>query len=226
MKKNIILIYFVLYSCASSLLADTCAIAVPQALTFTIAVPQEFLGQDSSLMVYMIDQAGCQHVGKCQVDSCSAKDIQILQNQLEITTLQEAEHFDTVVDLMTRQETLGQDVVMLHFEFDHEIQVLRVLVVKNSFLEDNPFDVLTLSLKEAKEFDQNHHTFKEFEDDMDALTKLVDNVDCAVMEQAIQQQDQQASRLKQYMLYAEIYMLMQYGRMKRAMHGVTSWLCS
>lgn len=191
------------------------------ASTFTIAVPQELLDQKSSLIVYMSGPTGpC--VGQCQLDN-TLKDRKILQNELKLTTLQTAASFDTVIDLMTQKEASGQDIVVLHFEFDNTIKVLQMLVVKNSFLEENPFDVLTLSVQETEEFDQNHHRFEEFSEELDDLAALVRNVDCVAMDASIKKDNKHNSLMNQYMLYAEIYMLMQYGRVKRAMHNMSSW---
>lgn len=217
MKKIIVLLCYVMHMCVSGLIAST----------FTIEVPQILLEQNSSLMVYMIDQTGHQRVGKCQLDS-NSKDRKILQNELEMTTVQEADSLDSVVDLMDSQVSLSQDVVILHFEFDNVVKVLRILVVKNSFLEDEPFDIFTLPLSpnESKELDQNHHAFQEFENDLDALSALVENVSAQEIQESSQQEDSRLFRANQYMLYAEIYMLMQYGRLKRAVHNMTSWFCS
>jgi hypothetical protein len=213
MKKIIILFCLVMYSCVSGLFSST----------FTIEVPQKLLDQNSSLMVYMIDQTGHQRVGKCQLDS-NSKERKILQQELEMTTVQEAENFATVLNLMDKPALLDQDIVIVHFEFDYAVRVLKILVVKNSFLEENLFDVLTLSIAENSEFEHNHHhTFEEFEDDLDVLSALVSNIDTKAMAESIQQEQKKASRLDQYMLYAEIYMLMQYGRMKRAIQNMTSW---
>ena len=194
------------------------------ASSFTIEVPQALLGQDSSLMIYMIDDLGHQHVGKCHIDS-HAKYRKILQNELELTTLQEAENFATVIDVTNASETLQQDVVILHFELDSFVKILRILVVKNSFLEENPFDVLTLSVAQDKKFEQNQHSFTEFEED-DLLSALVDNMDPQAMEQSLSEQQNTMSLLQQCKLYAEIYMLMQYGRVKRAVHNMSSWFCN
>src|SRR3990167_8614241 len=105
MKKIITLLSCLMYSYG----------AVLEASTFTIGVCKQLLDQNSSLMIYMIDQTGHQCIGKCQLDS-NFKYRKILQNDLKMTTLQEAERFDAVVDLMDTQETLNQDVVILHFE--------------------------------------------------------------------------------------------------------------
>lgn len=186
--------------------------------SFTIEVPQELLEKKSSLIIYMLDSNGNQCIGKCQLDS-SHLSRKISQNELQLATCEEANRFDTVVDLMVPQ-TGSANVVVLHFEFDSSVRILRMLVVKESLLEENPFDVLTV---DQTSFEVMHHEFSEFENDFDALSDLVANVDSAAMDKSIERQEQQSSRLGQYMLYAEIYMLMQYGRMKRIVNDVTSW---
>ncbi len=209
MKRIIILLSSLIYLCDLQLNAST----------FTIGVPQELIDQNSSLMVYMVDDFGQQCVGKCQIDG-HEKHRTIVQNDLEITTLQEAENFATVVDLTNSPEILPQDVIVLHFELDNSVRIFRILIVKNSFLEDNPFDVLTLSVAQNNELEKNHHCFIEFENDFDPLSDLVDNVDAYAVSSM---QHNSTTRLDQYKLYAQIYMLMQYGRMKRAVRNVSSW---
>lgn len=208
MKKIIILLFCTMYSCPSNFFAST----------FTVGVPQEFVDQNSALMVYIVDSIGNLQIGRYQLDS-KKKCRTIFQNELEMTTWQEPEFLDSAVNLLDSQESLGQDVVILHFEFDHTVKILKILVVKSSFLEDNPFDVLTFPVEEQKKL----HAFEEFDEEDDALDALVNNMDVGAMEKSIQEHDQQTSRLDQYMLYAEIYMLMQYGRVKRVVHNVTSW---
>ena len=203
-----------LYSYGSSLTASC---------SFTVRVPQELLAQHASLVVFMVDASGNQCIGKCQLDSSSMYH-KISQEALTLTTWQEADCFDTVVDLMTSQAT-DNNVAILHFEFDSAVRILRLLVVKDSLLEENPFDVLTLPINQEN-FEALHHEFNEFEQDtaeFDELSALVSNVDSAVMDKSIRKQQRKTSLFEQYMLYAEIYMLMQYGKMKRAMSGVGSW---
>lgn len=193
------------------------------ACSFTVKVPQSLLAANASLVVYMVDASGNQCIGKCQLDGNSAYHT-ISQNELKLTTWQEANRFDTVIDLMS-SPTTEQNVVILHFEFDSAVQILRLLVVKDSLLEENPFDVLTLPFNQNN-FEAMHHEFNEFEDDtaeFDELSALVNDVDSVAMDKSIRKQQRKTSRLEQCMLYAEIYMLMQYGRVKRAMSGVGSW---
>lgn len=200
--------------------------------SFTIPVSPELIAPNASLVVYMVDSHGQECIGKCQLDHNSAYH-KISQDALEITLFQEANSFNTAIDLMSLQasaidlmslQASSQDSIILHFEFDSAVRILRILIVKDSLLEENPFDVLTLHLKENLEAMQ--HTFDEFEqvEELDELSALVDNIDAEVMDQVLLTQERKASRLEKYMLFAEIYMLMQYGKMKRAMHGViNSW---
>ena len=203
MKKIITLLFCLAYSFGSLFAANV----------FTIGVPQQLFDQKSSLMIYMVDQDGNQSVGKCHLDgNCDRK---ILQNQLEMTAPQEEASLDVIVDLMDFQAT-KQDLILLHFEFEKVVQILRVLVVKNSFLEEDPFDILTFPCG------TNVHSQAEFNQDFDPLSDLVDDVDSQAVQRSIQQQEK-ISKFKEYMLYVKIYMLMQYHGMKRAMD---SWLSS
>lgn len=212
MKKIITLICCLLYSYGASIFAST----------FTIQVPQALLGQNSSLMVYMVDDLGQQHIGKCFVDN-QLKYRTIVQQELEMTTIQEAESFVHVVDLTNSEQILQQDVVILHFELNTSVRILRILIVKDSFLEENPFDVLTLSVAQNDQFEQNHHSFYEFDTTSDDLSLLVDNVDTESLEKSLSDQHDSISFLDKCKLYAEIYMLLQYGKVKRAVNNISSW---
>jgi hypothetical protein len=185
------------------------------ASVITIGVPQQFLDQKSSLVLCMLDSDGNQSVGKCCLDADSAGR-NILQTELKITTCKDVDCFDGIADLTDFQGS-DQNLVLLNFELDPSLKLLRVLVVKSSFLEENPFDVVTVKMPANQ--------FTEFGDDDDALSLLVAGVDETAVEASILKQESQ-SLLEQYKLYAEIYVLMKYSSMKRALSNMSSWLLS
>ena len=104
--------------------------------------------------------------------------------------------------------------------------IIPLYIATFSFVKINFFILklkIDLERPSNNEFKNNHHAFNEFEDDFDDLSALVRNVDSQAMAESMQQAENKISRLDQYMLYAEIYMLMQYSRMKRAVHNMTAW---
>lgn len=207
MKKTITLLWCLMYSYGISLCASS---------LFSIGVPQELFDQKSSLIIYMVDLAGNQHVGKCQLDQ-NNRCRKISQNELEMTTFEAVHNLDTAFDLTASQNDM-ENVVVLHFEFDNSVRVLQVLVVKETLLEDNPFDVLTLSLANA-DFESKHHEFED-DPDLDALETFAQNIGNEQIKKSMKENYSKASLFEQYVLYAKIYMMMQYGYVKRTM---SSW---
>ncbi len=175
----------------------------------TIGVPTKFFSEQSSLMIYMVDHLGNQSIGTCSLDNkCfSENEVLVSQNDLKIATIQESDESCVLADLL-KVQSAEQDLVMVHFEFDHAVRILKMLVVKNSFLEENPFDVwqVPVPLNDADDF----------------LASLVDDVDTERFDAAIEKQEQ-VSWVKKYRAYLEIYMMMQYHRVKRT---VGSWLAN
>jgi hypothetical protein len=201
MKKIITLLCCLLYSYGFQL----------EASVLSIAVPEKLLGEQSSLMIFMQDPNGTQMVGRCHLNNETITK-KITQNQLQLTTLQEASSFDTIADLTDSVQN-ACEFVLLEFEHDSSLQVFKILVVKDSFLAENPFDIWTF-----------RHDFAEFgkdEDELAFLSEIAEGVDVQALEQQSMQDQQKVSMFKQYMVYAQIFMLMQYGKVKRNVHA---WL--
>ena len=172
--------------------------------------------QKASLVIYMVDEYGNQFAGKCQLDQDSGSR-KIAQSELEITSCADVDHLPSVVDLMISSSALGQEVV-LNFEFDKSMAVLRILVVKDTLLEENPFDVIS--------FPVGQHSSVDDADEFDEFSSLVDNVDMAMVETSMKKSKNSRSIFQQYITYAEIFALVQYGKARRAASDVASWLTS
>ncbi len=185
----------------------------------TVGVPTKFLAGQSSLMIYMIDHQGNQSVGTCNLDSkCFSQDkadVLVLQNELNIKTVQEdSNEFNVLADLMNIQP-VEKDLVMLHFEFDHAVRILKILVVKNSFLEEDPFNVYEVPFKKTNDLIEDPS-------DDDFFSSLFQDVDPEGLDAEIEKKEK-IPFLKKITMYAEIYMMMQYSRVKRT---VVSWLAN
>lgn len=187
----------------------------PDLKKITVGVPTKFFAEQSSLMIYMIDHQGNESVGTCNLDSkCLSKDKEkflVSQNELNIKTVQDSAEFNVLADLMNIQG-IEKDLVMLHFEFDHAVRILKILVVKNSFLDDNPFDVLKVPFDEV--------SVSEFGGEDDFFSSLVGGVNPEDLDAEIEKKEK-VPFLRKIKMYAEVYMMMQYSRVKRT---VASWL--
>lgn len=203
------------------MLADcTLAVAASQkgiSRSFTIVVPQELLEQKASLIMYMVNESGNQYISKCQLDQgCAYR--KISQDELLIATGEDICSLDKATELTPCDLQLDQ-VAVLHFEFDSEIQLVRVLVFKENLLENNPFDVLTLSVSSTV---GSQADFTDtVDDDLDNLFASVESANPQFITDSISRH--KGSLFEQYAGYAEIFMIMQYGRVKRAMSNMTGW---
>jgi len=184
------------------------------ASSFAINVPEKFLMQKAALVIYMVDDFGNQCIGKCQLDQHSASR-KISQSELEITSCVEVDSLPHVIDLMVSTQGLEQEV-LLHFEFDKSMAVLRILVVKDTLLEEDPFNVLSFPVAQR--------SLAEGVDEFDEFSMLVNDVDTTRVESSMEKSKNNRSMFEKYMMYAEIFALVQYGKAKRAANNVASWL--
>ncbi len=189
----------------------------------TIGVPTKFFSEQSSLMIYMVDHLGNQSIGTCSLDNkCfSENEVLVSQNDLKIATIQESDESCVLADLL-KVQSAEQDLVMVHFEFDHAVRILKMLVVKNSFLEEDPIGIWEISFEPEKKLEINLGLSGTDADDF--LASLVDDVDTERFDAANEQEPVSwVKRVKKYRAYLEVYMTMQYHRVKRT---VGSWLAN
>lgn len=206
MKKSIMFLLCLSYLHAASLFA----------CSFAIKVPEKFLMQKASLVIYMVDEFGNQCAGKCQLDQYSGSR-KIAQSELEITSCADIDYLPNAIDLMVSISQADQAVI-LNFEFDKSMAVLRILVIKDTLLEENPFDIIS--------FPVGQHSSVDNADEFDEFSNLVDNVDMTMVETSMKKSKNSRSLFQQYITYAEIFALVQYGKAKRAASNVASWLNS
>ncbi|MCX5924241.1 MAG: hypothetical protein NTZ68_02370 [Candidatus Dependentiae bacterium] len=207
MKKVITFLLCLVYSCDVQLCASS----------FTIRVPKRFLTEKAALVLYMLDESGKPCVGKCRLDLNSASR-KISQCELQMTTDQEMSCMCDAIDLKISNpsDPFAEHEVVLCFEFDKSVNVLRTLVVKDTLLEDDPFGVL--------EFSPSGQETSADDDEFDPLSDLVDGVDASSVATAAQAEANKNSLLTQCALYAEIVALVTYGKAKRAVNDMTTWI--
>lgn len=221
MKKIITFAIGWMYVSGSFILAD-CTIAItasPKEISrsFTIMVPQELLEQKASLIMYMVNGSGNQCISRCQLDQgCAYR--KISQDELFVATGEDAWSLDKAIEL-TPSDLQPDQVAVLHFEFDNEFQLVRVLVFKENLLENNPFDVLTLSV--SSNCVSQADSVDLVEDDLDNLFASVESANPQLINNSILRH--KGSLFEQYAGYAELFMIAQYGRVKRAMSNMSGW---
>jgi hypothetical protein len=187
------------------------------ASSFTIRVPKRFLTEKAALVLYMLDESGRQCVGKCRLDLNSASR-KISHRELQITTDQEVYGLCDAIDLKISNpsDPFTEHEVVLCFEFDSSVNLLRTLVMKDTLLEDDPFGVL--------EFSPSGQVTSSDDEEFDPLSDLVDGVDASSVATSAQADAHRNSLLKQYAMYAEIVALVTYGKAKRAVSDMTTWI--
>ncbi|MBI2353222.1 hypothetical protein HYV11_03220 [Candidatus Dependentiae bacterium] len=199
MKKRIIVIQ-ILLGATRFLIADA----------LSIAVPRQYLVEKASLVLYMLDGQGNQCVGTCRLDRVLEHQ-NISQRDLRI---QQPDDFSTFSDFIELSDSINprDNEVLLHIEFDVNIRVLRILLVKSNLLEKDSYDVLSVVTEEGNSFED------------DEFSNLIKDVDEAEVVKSIQ--EPQISLLSKYVLYAKIYCIMQYESIKHYTKNVADWLCS
>lgn len=175
----------------------------------SVVIPKQYLKEKASLVLYMLDGLGNQCVGTCQLSEAFERR-NILQEELRIQKSDGMSQLSESIEIVNSSFPCDNDVV-LHIEFDNDIRVIRILIVKDNLLADDPFDVVSINIEQDCDLD-----------DFDALSDLIDGIDSSTM-RSVSLKDQSFS-LNQYALCAKIYCIMQYKQAKHKMRDFSSWL--
>lgn len=174
----------------------------------SVVIPKQYLVEKASLVLYMLDGLGNQCVGTCQLNE-TFEQRNILQEELQIQNLDVLSELSNSIEIVNSSCPCDNDVV-LHIEFDKDIRVVRILIVKDSFLADDPFNILSINIGQERDVD-----------DFDALSDMIDGIDSSVMRSAASVE--QGSSLGRYILYAKIYCMMQCKHVKHKTRDIMSW---
>jgi len=186
------------------------------ASSFRITVPEKLVEENVTLLLYMLDGNGNQSVGKFHLDQNVVSRV-ILQQELEMTSCDDIALMQTS-DLREADLSLDEQAVVVCFELDQSVQVIRILVVKDCLFDVDPlFDIVSLSF--------NALEFEHFYDDaeFDELSSLTQTLSEQSSETLANCSESHATWFDQYMAYAKIFVLMQYSKASRAVRGVSSW---
>lgn len=200
MKKNLII--------AAGLLISSFNFLIAEALC--VAVPKKYLVEEASLVVYMLDALGNQCVGTCRLHE-SFEQRNIVQKDLCIQRPDSLVQLSDSIEITSWSQPRDNEV-LLHIEFDENVQVVRVLIVKDNLLEEDSFDIVSIPVNSSMVVD-----------DVDEFSNLIDGIDSATVSSS--KQDVKSSVFNQYALYAKIYCMMQYKHARRKVRDLTVWLC-
>lgn len=181
-----------------------------QAEAVSVVIPKQYLIEKASLVLYMLDELGNQCIGTCQLNE-AFEQRNILQEELRIQRPDILSELSNSIEIVNSSYPRDNDVV-LHIEFDNDVRVVRILIVKDNLLADDPFDVLSISIGDENGMD-----------DFDVLSDMIDGIDSSTMRSV--SSIEQDSSLSQYVLYAKIYCMMQYKHVKHKVKDLTAWLC-
>ncbi|HSW75488.1 MAG TPA: hypothetical protein VLG50_00440 [Candidatus Saccharimonadales bacterium] len=180
--------------------------------SFIVRVPKKFLTQKAALVLYLTDE-GKPYIGKYRLDQNSASR-KISQGELQMTTDAESDCLGDAIDL-TVSNTCTEHDAILCFELDPS-KVLRVLVLKDTLLEDDPFGVVEFAASQDASVCQD-------EEEFDPLSAMVDGIDANAVATSTQTHHDTSVWTK-CALYAEIVTMVTYGKAKRAVSDVTTWM--
>ncbi len=171
----------------------------------SFAVPKQCLIEKASLVLLMLDGLGNECVGMCQLDE-EFESRKIVQQDLHMAMDSTFDHYSESIDVTHALQPRDNEV-LLHVEFEKNLQILRILLIKDSLLSDDPFNILSISVNNPVE------EFDEFDD-------LLDGVDIELVETA---PAKKLSKLQKYKLYLELYLAIQYSSAKRKINSLVSW---
>ncbi len=181
-----------------------------QAESVCVVVPKQYLQENASLVVYLLDALGNQSIGTCALHEAFEKRI-IGKQDLLIQDTDSGLVKDAVnsIEISKSSQPCDNEVV-LYIDFDAAIQIMRILLVKNNLLADNPFDILSIQVGADSS-----------EEDDDSLTNLASGVDHSRATHDASGLSKQPTSLEKYALYAQIFCMMQYAHAK---HMIQSWV--
>lgn len=132
-KLRIISVFIVIWS------ADV------QACLQTIAIPAKNFRAGNSLIIITRDHDGIEQVSGCvSFDETKTQYSQEEISQYHIALGSIKEQPEAILsDVQPDQNASDSEaIVYLYFEVDTHLDIIRVLIIKNSLLADNPFDVM------------------------------------------------------------------------------------
>ena len=162
-KLRIISVFIVLWS------------AEAQACLQTIAIPAKDFRAGNSLIIITRGVDGIEQVSGCvSFDEEKTKYSQEELSRYHIALVSIKEQPQAIIsDVQQNQSSSDNEaVIYLYFEVDSHLDIIRVLVIKNNLLADNPFDVIEYTTSELFGDEQDDEDWDDFgENDLPTVTK-------------------------------------------------------
>jgi len=182
---------------------------------FQVAVPKKLVEEKAALVLVMCDETGQQWIGKYRLDQMQQSNI-VEQKDLEIISSDSAETIKTM-ELLPEANSVEQIVV--YFELNAQIKVIRVMVIKECFLDDPFFDVVSFNITDEMAFEGLYDEMNEVENDtLSQLTQNINDTDLSFLSQ-----EDKSHWFQEYLAYAKILAIMQYQKMKKVISRTSNW---
>jgi len=137
-----------------------------QACLQTITIPAKDFCVGNSLIIITYDQNGCEQVsGYISVDEGKTQYFQeeIFQYDIAMGSLKEQSQA-IISDVQQNKNNSNTDDVLIYLHFEIDAYIVRVLVIKNNLLADNPFDIIEYSTSALFIDDDDDDLFGNFDD--------------------------------------------------------------
>ena len=142
-----------------------------QACMQTIAIPAKDFCAGNSLLIITRDLDGLEEVsGYISFDEGKTEYSQdeIFQHHIPLVSIKEQPQA-IISEVQQDNNTINDDVVIyLYLQIDSDLNIVRVLVIKNNLLADNPFDIIEYSTSQLFADDEDDF-FGAFDDDNDLI---------------------------------------------------------
>ncbi len=182
---------------------------------FQVSVPKKLIEEKAALVLVMSDETGQQWIGKCRLDQVQKSNI-VEQKDLEILNLDTAENIITM-ELLPEASSVEQVVVC--FELNAQIKVVRVMVIKECFLDDPFFEVVSFNVADEIAFEGLYEGMNDFEvDSLSQFTETINNSDLSSLSN-----ENKGHWFEQYLAYAKLLAVVQYHNMKKVVRKASSW---
>ncbi len=188
------------------------------AFSFPVAIPQDLVKKNATLLLLVCDNKGQKSIRKYRLGSAITNTV--TQEELEIAAENDQaddEVMEIFTDASNLSQAVAQEAVVVYFQLDSQFQVLRVMVLKDCLLDNNPFDIVSIPLSAEMEFEQFYEDIQGF-DELEKLTNSFEHSDLSNLSE-----QQKISWVQEYMLYAKIFAAMQYHKVKRAIDFSGWW---
>ena len=142
-----------------------------QACLQTIAIPAKDFCAGNSLVIITRDLNGFEQISGCvSFDEGKTQYSQAEISQHHIALLSIKEQSQAIVSDVQQDENIiiVDDDVLIYLHFEVDSHIVRVLVIKNNLLADNPFDIVEYSTSQLFADDEDDF-FGSFDNDNDLM---------------------------------------------------------